>query len=87
MTKKAKTAAQRQREYQQRHPGRERAKAARFRKADRILRERYRREYDKAIDDRLPSPQRYREALKVVKAAHPRAWRNILEEVTLNDVA
>lgn len=78
----AKTGAQRQSEYQQRHPERERAKAARFREAGRILRDRYRLEYELAIDSRLPTPKRYREALRIVREAHPDEWRKILDATT-----
>lgn len=76
----AKTGAERQREYQARHPEREKAKKARYHAAERIFKERFKEDYRALIDPALPHNQRYRLALQALKDAFPTEWRK-----TLND--
>jgi hypothetical protein len=73
-----KTQAERQADYQRRHPDREKAKQARYLAAERLFRERHREDYEALCDLDVPRARRYRIALRTLKNQFPDEWRQIL---------
>ncbi len=75
----AKTHAERQREYQQRHPQKEKEKRARYMAAERIFRERHRKDYEALFDYKVDPTKRARQAMRELKEQFPTDWKKTLD--------
>lgn len=76
-----KSGAERQREYANRHPDREKKRKARLAAAERALRERHRDDYLALVDpDGANGTKKYRLALRELKKRYPDEWRRILND-------